>query len=395
MSKTRVLYGVLLISALMFFVLYVDMLSIIVLLLVLILPLVMLAIIAMTSAGIRANITSPVAVATKDEGTRVEIQVENFSFFPVANARMTVCYKNNFSNQEETEYITIPIHANNKEKISFELSSAHCGTVTVELRRIQLYDFFKLFCIRKRIGKSCSVLVMPQTYDLDVAVDRNSDYIAESEMFSKLKSGDDPSEVFNIRDYAGGDKLNRIHWKLSSKLGDLLVKEYSLPVSHSFLILVELYIDPIKNNPMEYLDTIVETVFSLSRLLVQRETAHFIGWYDSGDGAFYKEEIHTEQDAFTAIAKLLEAHTNSDGNYTLDYHHKVDRHTQYSHVVYVTSRITQDVLSRCGEYQKMAPMSVLHVTNDVDEQPNLTSSSVEVIPLQVGAVQFSLRSLVL
>ena len=395
MSKTRVLYGVLLISAVLFFILYVDMLSMIVLLLVLIMPLLMLAILSLATAGVRVKVAAPASVATRSEGATVEVMVDNFSFLPIANAKLTVSYKNSFSDLEETEYITFPIHANNKEKLSFQLSSAHCGTVTVRLKRLQMYDFFKLFCIRKRLNQSVNILVMPQVYDLDIPMDMNSNYIAESSVYSKHRSGDDPSEVFNIRDYSGGDKLNRVHWKLSSKLGNLLVKEYSLPVSHAFLLLVELYVDPVKSNAMEYIDTIVETVFSLSRLLVQRETVHFIAWYDDKDGVFYKEEIHTEQDSFAALGKLLESHANSEGNYTLDYHQKVDRHSQYSHVVYVTPRITQDVLSSCSEYQKMAPISVLHVTDEADEQPNMSSSAVEVIPLQVGTVQVSLRKLVL
>ena len=53
---------------------------------------------------------------------------------------------------------------------------------------------------------------------------------ADSDRFSTYKKGDDPSEIFDIREYADGDKIQRIHWKLSSKTGDLMVKEGSLPL---------------------------------------------------------------------------------------------------------------------------------------------------------------------
>ena len=63
MSKTRVLYGVLLISAVLFFILYVDMLSMIVLLLVLIMPLLMLALCAASAALKLLRGVEPVDVA--------------------------------------------------------------------------------------------------------------------------------------------------------------------------------------------------------------------------------------------------------------------------------------------------------------------------------------------
>ena len=37
----------------------------------------------------------------------------------------------------------------------------------------------------------------------------------ESDSYSTIKGGDDPSEVFAIREYREGDRLQRIHWKLS------------------------------------------------------------------------------------------------------------------------------------------------------------------------------------
>lgn len=69
---------------------------------------------------------------------------------------------------------------------------------------------------------------------------------ADSDRFSTYKKGDDPSEIFDIREYADGDKIQRIHWKLSSKTGDLMVKEGSLPLMKEIHIFIDLCSDRYK-----------------------------------------------------------------------------------------------------------------------------------------------------
>lgn len=46
----------------------------------------------------------------------------------------------------------------------------------------------------------------------------------DSDRFSLYKKGDDPSEIFDIRDFKDGDRFQQIHWKLSSKTGHYMVK---------------------------------------------------------------------------------------------------------------------------------------------------------------------------
>ena len=43
-----------------------------------------------------------------------------------------------------------------------------------------------------------------------------------------------------LRDYREGDRLSRIHWKLSQKMGRTLVKELGLPLSDHLLFLLDL-----------------------------------------------------------------------------------------------------------------------------------------------------------
>jgi hypothetical protein len=59
-------------------------------------------------------------------------------------------------------------------------------------------------------------------------------------VYSQSRAGGDPSEVFALREYRDGDMQNRIHWKLSSRSDEFIVKEPSEQVNSRVLIIPDL-----------------------------------------------------------------------------------------------------------------------------------------------------------
>ena len=69
----------------------------------------------------------------------------------------------------------------------------------------------------------------------------------DSDQHSQKRGGDDGSEVFEVRAYRDGDPLQRVHWKLTAKTGEMLVREFSLPKREVLLLQVDLYHPPQEN----------------------------------------------------------------------------------------------------------------------------------------------------
>ena len=51
----------------------------------------------------------------------------------------------------------------------------------------------------------------------------------EGERYSQRKAGDDPTELFALREWREGDRLSRVHWKLSQKWGGPLSRSWGFP----------------------------------------------------------------------------------------------------------------------------------------------------------------------
>lgn len=116
-----------------------------------------------------------------------------------------------------------------------------CGNYEFELVRIKLYDFSRLFYVTKRVKKYANVEVMPQIDEIPVRItDRVRNFFGDSDIYDDLRPGYDPSELFDVREFQNGDRLQSVHWKLSARTDELMVKENSLPKACAVAIVADL-----------------------------------------------------------------------------------------------------------------------------------------------------------
>ena len=72
---------------------------------------------------------------------------------------------------------------------------------------------------------------MPKITPVMIEVGLASRYFqGEAEVYDDKTGGAAVSEVFQIRSFQPGDKIQNIHWKLSAKEDELMVRENSLPM---------------------------------------------------------------------------------------------------------------------------------------------------------------------
>lgn len=199
----------------------------------------------------------------------------------------------------------MPIQPRNTQRVTFSLSSQYCGQVFVRSAYINIYDPLRLFRFRTCKGVTASLAVTPEIHEIDAAVAENCIIDEESEHFSENKPGDDPSEVFSLREYSPGDKLNRIHWKLSSKKDDFIVKDYSLPIDAPALIFVDLKCYEDSPSTLPVFDTIIETFASLSHFMISNERMHKLVYYNAVQGNFIQRLITDFESLTAAVNEMI------------------------------------------------------------------------------------------
>ena len=233
------------------------------------------------------------------------IRAHNGSVFPILNSKYRLTVTNELTGEKEVKYVRIPVGAKKSEVIYFDYTGEHCGNMAVELEWVRIYDYINLFTSKIKINSRLIISIFPVEEQATVKVAANNENVAESNIFSKTKPGDDASEIFDIRDLKPGDKLQRIHWKLSSKYEKMLVKEYSLPIADNYVLLIE--IDEEYREKPEKLDTMISAYISLGLSMLEciDRVSYKVGYIDRNTGSIECMRIQNEEELYEAVRTIF------------------------------------------------------------------------------------------
>ena len=220
-----------------------------------------------------------------------------------------VRYRNFFSGESGKMKVRFSVDNGKRRSRRIVVVMKHCGNVSICVDKVKIYDYLNIFAAK--VGKNYEVqdvLVMPPLTEVYLGKTRwYNETNEDSDRFSLYKKGDDPSEIFDIRDFKDGDRFQQIHWKLSSKTGHYMVKEGSLPLAKA----VHIFIDLSAKDPNEA-DLLIQGVYSVAmEFLSQGVPQHFI-WYDNVNELIQEQLIEQEEELFWMFEDLFQCHTTKD-----------------------------------------------------------------------------------
>lgn len=112
----------------------------------------------------------------------------------------------------------------------------NCGKVQLSAKYCKVYDMMGIFFIPVKISVNLNVNIMPKPKR--PALLPNFENVTV--MGYKPKAGGGFSEFYELRKYQSGDSIKNIHWKLSSKHDDLIVREPCSPIYKKLAVKLEL-----------------------------------------------------------------------------------------------------------------------------------------------------------
>ena len=185
-----------------------------------------------------------------------------------------------------------------------EFETAFCGNVEVILESVRLYDLFGIFYIKQKVQRKASVKVMPEFELMPVEITRATrEFQADAEEYSGEKKGDDPSELYQVREYRIQDSVRDIHWKLSAKEETFMVKERGFPLGCVVLVWIDF---AEKERSAAGFSRLLETAASLSITLAEQKCIHLAAWYEEKNERIGMKRVKDEKSACELIWQLME-----------------------------------------------------------------------------------------
>lgn len=270
--------------------------------LLLLLPLASWAVNIYIRRHLQADILTPTTTA-KRTAASCRVRIRNGAFLPVMRYGCQVSIRNDLTEEEQTVTLTGSIGAKGESSQTILLQSRYCGRVYVQIRRFTLLDYLGLLPMKAPVKADARLTILPDLYPMDADMTARPAYADDG---ASNRRGEDRSEVYQLREYRPGDDIRQIHWKLSSKLDELILKEASQPESRSLLV----FWDKRTGGTPQQMDALAEVVSSAGMALLQSGVPYTLCWTDRDD--LQAQDISEENQLLQAIPALVKTRGSAD-----------------------------------------------------------------------------------
>ena len=288
MVRNRIFYLVALVAALVFHSFYTMWFSWYFLVLLLCLPWfsLLFSLPAMLKLQVRTN--APKVLARRSNG---KIQLCTASALPLPGCKMTLVLTNTLTGCQRRQKVCLT----QARFFTASLPAEHCGNVLCTGEKIRVYDYLGLFCLPRPKVQLAQSTILP----LPSPPARKPALKLALPAAYRVRPGGGIAETYELREYRSGDHLQMVHWKLSSKLDNLVVREAMEPVSDPVLLTFDL-----AGTPGE-IDSVLDQLSWLSRWLLSKELPHSVLWIDGASAEVQTACVATEAEREALLRRLL------------------------------------------------------------------------------------------
>ena len=178
---------------------------------------------------------------TKGDKVNFIFSINNEDFFIYPYIRVTFHgAKTIFENQFQIKNFSLQPYCGRSYAI--ELQCNYRGNYEIGINSVEIEDFFGLFSFKYSVFEPKYVTVYPRIIYLQKFM-LKTDFMSESHSILNNKN-EDMTTISDVRKYAYGDSLKRIHWKLTAKARDIMVKKFQSTSETSALMLLDLHKNP-------------------------------------------------------------------------------------------------------------------------------------------------------
>ena len=262
-------------------------------------------------AALRVQCSNTVLTGQKNRPLPLVVRLSNRSPLPVPMAEVTVTLPDSRGIRCENRLLRLPLTPFGTCSLLENPVFLYRGKYELRIDSVYVYDLFRMFRIRKRIDAEISVYILPQTRDglksklfaPDTSVNPNVPQHGSS----------DREEPYGIRAYAPGDRMKDIHWKLSSKAQEPVVREYTGEAESTVFICADFSVprtdsdsEKLPDDLGAYLtDCVADTALTLAKHTKQEGRRCTVLWYGGDRETDIRSFTPHESNGIALLAKEL------------------------------------------------------------------------------------------
>ncbi len=301
MLKNRIEYGVILLVAVLLFLFYHNFFFFYLLLAAVLLAVISFSVSKKAFNGIEVKVNIPLGTVGSNNDIPVDFIIENSTPFPMPGVRLGYKVENGFYPNEEKQEMTLPVRRGT-HSFRWKISSVYSGLVTLTGKSLKMQDYLGLFVFEREWGADARITVLPNADDIVMNIVENAFAEGDESDTDSALTSEDVTQVKEFREYAPGDRMQRVNWKISAKYDDLYVKEFERLYDRTLALLVELRRD---SEEAGFLDELITAFYSAAIKLIELEIPFKVQWYDTKQSRFCEENVNDEDGLLDALNQIF------------------------------------------------------------------------------------------
>ena len=288
---------------------------------------------------LQPEITTSLLFGHSGDEITVSFVLKNPAYLPLPDCTFHYTVSSPFYPNEESYEVNCPVYAHDSFAFSIPLTFRRAACYQIRLTQITVWDYLHFFNFHKEVTLQKELFIFPPEND-----NLQFSSAAFGEGFDEFEEngakGNISSNVTDIREYIPGDRLQKIHWKLSAKIHKLMVKENEQTSSHQFILLPELYL-PDPAQPV--LEQILSNTLTMGRSLLADGITFFFRYYSITAQDFMQFCILNEDQLEEAFRSCFYESTYAESDLALTVLQKADM--VHGSILHVTDKGVEDVIS--------------------------------------------------
>ena len=297
----------------------------------------------------------------RGEKVTLRVAAEHRCLLPVSGIRGVFWY-----NGQAQEFL-FPIRPFHAQERRLPLDARHVGIYEAGLQKVSVADIFGLFRFRVPVDREGSSLtVLPRPFDIEkprmVLGDEGSVVLARSQ--------EDYNAPDDVRAYRTGDAMKRIHWKLSSRKRELLVRRFEMPAPPDTLILLDCN-EPLGGENVEegkecLRDAMCETAVAVARMQMEDGSPVRLPMYGKRANEFSSDQA----EGLALLQEMLAAQPFGGGeDFARVLNLELRRMRRTGAAVIITTRLDAQVVEGVIHIRRMGPSARLYLVTYTPEAP--------------------------
>lgn len=223
MRRNRILYILLAVGMLAFSIAYQSRISSVLLIAALCYPVLAATAAFIASRTAEAGFVNSREVHQKCEDFELWLYVRSHFILPFAPIELQCSIPDRETGLFSTKRIYAAVPPLGKCRISAAAMHRYRGSYIAEINRIAVCDPLRIIRITRKMAAEETLVFLPRRVDIgDIAAESRSENSSNPAPMLKGERED----FSHVREYLPGDIMQLVHWKLTAKQDDLMIKQY-------------------------------------------------------------------------------------------------------------------------------------------------------------------------